>query len=156
MSSIPFKVVFFDLGNTLVRRIMQSGSEIKFEWVEGAKNALEQLKERELRLGLISNTGNLSKSQLLILLPADFSLDTFEHNLIILSSEHEFEKPQLAAFACAVDKAEIAPGECLFCTEELSHTLAAQQIGMRAVWLPLPPRGDIKGLVTDLVDAQLL
>lgn len=139
-----------------MKSIAQSGCELKFEWVEGAKNTLEQLKEREVRLGLISNTGNLSRSQLLSLLPADFSLDTFEQHLIILSSEHEFEKPQLAAFAYAVDKAGIAPIECLFCTEELSHTLAAQQIGMRAVWLSLPPRGDIKGLVTDLVDAQLL
>lgn len=119
-----------------MKSIAQSGCELKFEWVEGAKNTLEQLKEREVRLGLISNTGNLSRSQLLSLMPADFSLDTFEQHLIILSSEHEFEKPQLAAFAYAVDKAGIAPIECLFCTEDFNirwqrNKLACARYGYR-------------------------
>src|SRR5262245_25399537 len=48
------KVVFFDLGETLVRTTDRS-------WVPGALDALAVLRDAGLRLGVISNTGALSR-----------------------------------------------------------------------------------------------
>ncbi len=154
MDVFPLKVIFFDLGDTLVRKVPGS---TRSEWIEGAKEALVQLDEKGVRLGLLSNTGNLTRDRLFNdLLPVDFNADMFEEKLIILSSEVGAEKPKLRIFAHAIDEAGVAPVKCLFCTEDLPHTLAAQQIGMRAVWLPLPPLGNIESLTTELIKAHLI
>lgn len=118
-----FDTVFFDIGDTLVT----SGS-----WVEGAKATLEQLKSSGVRLGLISNTGNLSRDELKDHLPSDFSFEDFEDALIVLSSEVGIEKPDLRIFLLAVQRAAAPPWCSLFVGENLAETLAAQAAGLRA------------------------
>jgi FMN phosphatase YigB (HAD superfamily) len=145
---VPLKVIFFDLGDTLVKQNPDGGS--RKIWIEGAQEAIAQLNGKGVRLGIISNTGTLERHELFDdLLPTDFNADVFEENLIILSSEVDAVKPKLRIFAHAIDNAGVAPVECLFCTEDLSHTLAAQEIGMRAVWLQLD---DIKRLADKLIE----
>jgi putative hydrolase of the HAD superfamily len=139
-----YDVVYFDLGDTLV----QNNSPTN--WIPGARDAIDLLRQKGLRLGLISNTGNLTRQQLLGMLPSDFDLGQFDETLIILSSEVGVEKPALEIFRLAVTRSCVAASRCLFCTEELLHTLAAQQVGMHVARVQIPPQGDV-GSVPDLL-----
>ena len=82
------EVVFFDVGDTLVSQ----GA-----WVPGAKTCVARVREAGLRVGLVSNTGTLSRAELGDLLPPDFDLGEFEDSLLSLSSELGVEKPALSS-----------------------------------------------------------
>lgn len=122
---MPIQVAFFDIGNTLVDR--------RNNWMPGAQNVLGELKTKGVRLGLISNTGNLDRDQLQDLLPGDFDFDVFEEGLVILSSEVGVEKPNLGIFLLAVQHAGVSPWETAFIGEELDQAHAAQSAGMRSL-----------------------
>jgi FMN phosphatase YigB (HAD superfamily) len=139
----PTRVVFFDLGDTLVASADRA-------WVPGAKAALADLASGGLRLGVISNTGNLSRDQLAELLPADFDWATFAPELVILSAEVGVEKPSLEIFRRAVTTAGVAAAQCLFCTESLRDTLAAQRAGMLGARVQPPPHSDVASLAAVL------
>ncbi len=148
MTVSPYKVIFFDLGDTLV--IAKNG------WVPGAKTVISQLRAKGYRLGLISNTGDMTRDQLLAILPQDFDLSIFEENLIILSSEVGVKKPSLDIFSMAIKKANVKPSECLFCTESLLDTLAAEQVGIHVARLQKPPTSDVASIVEELENLQKL
>lgn len=142
------KVIFFDIVETLVTKDKQL--------ITGVKAMLAALHQKGIRLGIISNTGNLKRAEVFKKLPADFDFDIFEEQLIILSSEVGVEKPDLEIFHLALAKTGINAEECLFCTEDLVHTLAAQQIGFRTAKVIPPPTSDIADLNENLIKAQLL
>ena len=150
------KVAFFDIGNTLVT-VSPPG---RGEWIDGAKQVLDDLLARGVKLGIISNTGNLTRTALLDLLPANFSFDRFEPTLVILSSETDppTQKPERAIFELALDRAAaVVPGlergECLFCVEKLSEAIAARAAGLAAARVLIPPENsDIGTLPTVLRD----
>jgi len=136
---LPYRVIFFDLGDTLIR----GGG--RREWVPGARETLARLRAGAdaSKLGILSNTANLKREQIVSnLLPPDFDLSWFEPSLVLLSSEVRVEKPSPAIFRLALERAGklgAAPTACLYCTEDLLETLAAQQAGMHAARLLLPP-----------------
>src|SRR5262245_8146820 len=66
-------VVFFDLGDTLV-------SSVTTQWLPGATDTLSKLKQKGIRLGIISNTGDLDRADLQPLLPSDFDFNLFAAN----------------------------------------------------------------------------
>ena len=137
------KVVLFDLGDTLV--------DSSDKWVTGARATLAALAAAGLRLGIVSNTGALTRAELLAELPATFSFDAFEPSLVLLSSEVHVEKPDLAIFRLAVERAHVAAAAILFCTETALHALAAQRAGLQALRLVAPPHsdvGDVPALLT--------
>jgi len=142
------KVIFFDLGETLVTR--------RRAWVPGAQGALGELQRRRVRLGIISNTGELTRRAVFETLPMDFDARTFEEGLIIFSSEVGVEKPDPRIFQLALQRASLSAEECLFCTENLLHTLAAQRAGMRAARVLPPPGSDVGALVRELTTSGLL
>jgi len=146
---MSLQVIFFDIGDTLIIK----GTR---EWVPEAKNVLARLHHKGLRLGLISNTADLSRADFLKLLPDDFDLSLFEASLIILSSEVHLKKPDPEIFKLALKRAVAEPDRCLFCTEEVLHTLVAQTVGMRTARLQPPPMSDIGTLVELLVESGLL
>lgn len=139
-----YDAVFFDLGSTLVSPERQ--------WIEGARNALEQLRSRSIPVGVISNTGSLTRDQVLDLLPDGFDFDGFEPELVLLSSEVGIEKPDPRIFALAVERAITEPSRCLFCGEDLAETVAAQKVGLHAIRLASDTAADFATLI-DLVDA---
>lgn len=144
---MPFsfpKVIFFDIGDTLVQ---QQSSITRRVWIPEAKNTLNQLHAKNVRLGLISNTPGLTRTQLLNLLPIDFDLSIFEPNLILLSSEVNVEKPKPAIFLKALERSSILPTDCLFCGDELIETIVAQKVGMQTFRVSKPPAGDIGKLI---------
>ena len=102
---MAIKVIFFDIGNTLVS---------KKQWLPGAQEFVRAVKEKKIRVGLISNTGDLTRDKLQQLLPEDFDFGTFEDGLILLSSEIGIEKPSLGIFSLAVQHADVSPWETMF------------------------------------------
>ncbi len=120
---MTIKAIFFDIGDTLIR---------KKEWLPGSREFVSAMRERKLRLGLISNTGNLSREDLEKLLPPDFDFGLFEEGLTLLSSEVGIEKPILGIFSLAVQHTGFSPWETMFVGESLTETLAAQKAGMQA------------------------
>ncbi|MDJ0945591.1 MAG: HAD family hydrolase [Kiloniellales bacterium] len=128
--------VFFDIGDTLV-----GGSS----WMPGARDCLGALSTAGLPLGLISNTGNLTRPQLAAGLPGDFSFDDFRPALVLLSSEVNVEKPDPAIFRLAVGRAAVPPEDCVFVGENLVETWAAQAVGLRALRVARFPQ-DLQGL----------
>ena len=149
MSQFVHQVVFFDLGMTLV------GADTT-RWVPGAKTVLQQLGADHVRLGVISNTGNLSRAELQSRLPADFDWNVFDPTLVLLSSEVGVEKPSLDIFRLAIDRAGVPAAQCLYCSEDLLETLAAQRAGMAAARIGAPSRGDLRKLVQILRDLSQL
>jgi HAD superfamily hydrolase (TIGR01509 family) len=117
--------VFFDIGETLVDR--------QANWNPGAQSCLSFLRNAGEPLGLISNTGNLSREQLQQHLPAEFDFGLFEPDLVILSSELGKEKPDPAIFIHAIAQSGQSPANCIFVGEKLTEVWAAQSVGMRTV-----------------------
>ena len=142
MAIDAYRVIFFDLGDTLVSS--------ERSWLPGAKNMLMQLQAIGIRLGLISNTDTLDRNQVLARLPQDFDLGIFESELVLFSSEVHVEKPALGIFYLALRRAGVPSAQCLFCTETLLDTLAAQQAGMHTARLQTLPVSDISELFRTL------
>jgi FMN phosphatase YigB (HAD superfamily) len=149
------KLIFFDIGDTLV-------SNKKF--IEGAEDVLKELHAKGIRLGLLSDTDQLTRDQVSKQLPPGF-LDSslFEKDLVILSSEltkklgHDVDKSGIEIFYQVLALTGLSAGECLFCTESLKHTLIAQQAGMLTARLQKPPaESDIGELINELGEAGLL
>lgn len=131
MADTEIQVVFFDIGDTLVRSAQS--------WIPGAKEFLSQISSTNLRLGLISNTGNLNRNELTSHLPSDFNFQNFEDELILLSSEVGIEKPDIRIFLKAVKQAAVPPWTCFFVGEKLEETFAAQRAGMRSIRIARVP-----------------
>jgi FMN phosphatase YigB (HAD superfamily) len=140
------RVLFFDLGDTLVVPAARS-------WVPGASQTLAELRDRHMRLGVISNTGTLTRAELAPHLPPDFDWAAFADDLVLLSAEVKVEKPDREIFRLAVDRAGTAAAACLFCTESLADSIAAQGAGMRTARVQPPPHSDIGDLIRALVAA---
>lgn len=125
MALLGADTVFFDIGATLVR----NGPV----WVPGAPGLLCRLKDDGFRLGLISNTGGLSRAELAEHLAADFGFQLFDGQLILLSGEVGIEKPDIRIFLLAANRAAISPWKCVFVGENLEETVAAQNAGMKTL-----------------------
>lgn len=166
MNRTSARVIFFDIGDTLVRRVAASPSGEQFTWIPGAKDTLKAVRDAGLRLGLLSNTGPLTRNQLLARLPNDFDFGFFDQTLVVLSSEVGLEKPDPRIFRLAVNLAQQLPFEgvnlqidawhCLFCGESLAECLIAQQVGMTAVRLNFQPAPEISTLHDELKAAGLM
>jgi FMN phosphatase YigB (HAD superfamily) len=141
------KLIFFDLGDTLVK--------VPRTWLPGAKALLNSLKAKGLRLGIISNTGELPDRQAILdLLPADFDINLFDASIILFSSEVDLEKPSKEIFAEAVRRANLPAAQCLYCSENIVETLVAQHVGMRAIRVQSPPNSDLASLESALADFE--
>jgi FMN phosphatase YigB (HAD superfamily) len=142
-------VIFFDLGETLVTSARH--------WLPNAKQLLHALNEHGLKLGIISNTGDLATRQAILnLLPPDFDLSVFEANLVLFSSEVGKEKPGRPIFDEAVARSGRLARECLYCSENIVETLMAQSVGMLAVRVQTSPNNDLATLLKSLTDFQAL
>jgi putative hydrolase of the HAD superfamily len=138
-------VIFFDLGETLVTKPRR--------WLPGANALLDGLRQQGVRLGIISNTGDLTtRAQILDLLPIDFDLTRFERALTLFSSEVGLEKPQKAIFEEAATRAGVPANQCLYCSEDIVETLMAQHAGMRSIRVQTPPNSDLDKLQQSIAE----
>jgi FMN phosphatase YigB (HAD superfamily) len=143
------KAIFFDLGMTLV-------SADTTQWNPGAQTVITELRTEGLRLGIISNTGNLTRPQLKNRLPSDFDFNDFDAGLVLLSSEVGIEKPSQDIFRLAVNRVGAPSEQCLYCSEDFLETLAAQRAGMMAARIHPPPASDLRDLVEIVRKVTLL
>lgn len=136
MGTQMYNTIFFDLGLTLV-------GQDSSQWNEGAEQLLAQLRAANIRLGVISNTGDLTRAQLTARLPDTLDWNVFEPSLILLSSETGIRKPDVRIFQLAVERAGVEARRCLFCSDDLLETLAAQRVGLNAARLTPPPATEL-------------
>lgn len=166
MAPLRIKVVFFDLGDTLVHKPSGSPPGARFDWVPGAREVLTALGERGIRLGLISNTGSLMRADLSALLPTNFQFGRFDGGLVVLSSEVGIEKPDVRIFERALEQTRqrhagglgprADPAECLFCGESAIEVLVAQTAGMRGYRVTTHGARDTGRVVDTLIQVGLL
>ena len=93
--------IFFDLGETLVRPVVENGEIVRFAVFDFAVPVLEDLIGRGLRLGVISNTGTETRQHMEDLLEGAGLLRFFEAHLLILSSEVHLTKDDPTIFTLA-------------------------------------------------------
>jgi HAD superfamily hydrolase (TIGR01549 family) len=137
------KVIYFDLGDTLVTAPRR--------WLPGAKALLPSLRQKGFRLGIISNTQGLPTRQAILgKLPSDFDLQLFEPTLVLFSSEIGKAKPDREIFDEAVTRAGADPAECLYCSENVVETLMAQHVGMHTIRVQTSPNSDLATFEEDL------
>lgn len=137
------RVIFFDLGNTLVT--------LPKKWIQGAPVLLVAWRSAGFRLGIISNTAGLpDRAAILDLLPDDFDLNLFDPTLVLFSSEVGIDKPQKAIFEEAVHRAAIGASQCLYCSESIVETLVAQRVGMLTIRVQASPNNDLGSLASEL------
>jgi HAD superfamily hydrolase (TIGR01662 family) len=148
------KVIFFDIGDTLVTRAPNATAPTdRNVWIPGAKELIAQLQSKGFRVGLISNTGNLKRDDFLKLVPEDFDLAQFDAKLVLLSSEVGVKKPNVEIFQMAVNRAGVSAQETMFVGENLVETLAAQRAGMRSARISPPPASEVSKLADALKEA---
>lgn len=117
-------VIFFDIGDTLATpRLSADGGLIGFTVFPEALAALEALRARSLRMGIISNRGSIPAADVLRALEASGLLGFFDPRLVIFA-----RKDSPAPFARAAAAARVPPTECIFVGEnaaERGHALGA-------------------------------
>lgn len=117
-------VIFFDIGQTLATaRLDAHGRLISFTVLPGVIEALEGLRERSLRMGIISDRGGIPAETVTQKLEKAGLLKFFDPQLIIFA-----KKNSPAPFTAAAEAAGVAPSECYFVgenNEERSHALTA-------------------------------
>ena len=149
MPSSELRVLFFDLGETFVRTADRSwgagGTRSAHGGAIRGPAARDHLEHREP-----------DPAQLAGRLPTDFDWAEFESSLVILSSEAGAEKPSPEIFRKAIAAAGVAPPECLFCTEDLTDTLAAQPAGELTARVQRPPHSDLGDLLKAATRTGLL
>src|ERR1051326_1393435 len=109
--------------------------------VEGARDVLREMRDRELRIGLISNTGRTPGSilrEVLTRLDLGPSIDA-----MVFSNEHGECKPRASIFDALQRQLGVEYGEMVFVGDNLYvDVYGAQRCGMRAIHFIPPRRGD--------------
>lgn len=130
------RTVFTDLGAELddadVDRYIDATHEVwhrSFSVPDEARELLDELRRRGLRLAIVSNTA--TPGRLIRPLLAEQGLAE-RVDTIVLSSEHGKRKPHAAIFEAALAELGVAPERALFVGDRrYQDMLGAKQLGMR-------------------------
>ena len=114
-------------------RAYASGVEQGITPMEGARQVLSELKQRGLRLGLLSNTtwpGEFHRQEL-----QTFGLMSF-FDALAFSCELGAWKPNMLAFHYVTDRLGVLPAEAVYVGDAPEiDVLGAQRAGLRGVWI---------------------
>ncbi len=92
-STNPVSTVFFDLGATLVDAVVNPDRSLKaFIVLPGAREVLQALKKKKIRMGIISDNGSHPPAAVRKALTGAKLLPFFTKKLILLSSEVRIDK----------------------------------------------------------------
>lgn len=141
MNGSTTPVVFFDIGDTLgTPRISPPPYRLEgldiYRYIPGI---LQQLKDNNVQIGIISNTGNETENDMKRVLEEAGIYKFFEPNLLIYSSVVSIRKPSPEIFQLAADRAgyATAPEQCLFVGEDSKERKSAVEVGWRVSPHPL-------------------
>lgn len=128
------RAVFLDLGDTLVDEGSAvrnaSGDVVAVEAMPDAFRLLAELRERGLRLVLVSNGRSTDARNVLKYTGLDGQFDG-----VLISGETGSEKPDAKMFEMALEIAGVAPGEALMVGNRASADIAgANALGIGSVW----------------------
>ena len=125
--------IFFDIGDTLATPVFENstGQLINFNVLPHVMETLETLKKRALRMGIISNAGNIKAEEVNNLLDACGLLGFFDPAIVIYRKK---DSPEI--FAEAARQAGAKPEECLFVGENRDERERAARAGLTAVARP--------------------
>ncbi len=141
MESQSISVVFFDIGDTLGYPVVSPPpSHLEsLNVYPYVPNILRQLKENNIRIGIISNTGEDKKGLVQRVLEEAQIYNFFEPNLLIYSSEVGIRKPSPEIFRLAAERAGYADESkhCLFVGEDSKERKAAHDLGWRVTPHPI-------------------
>lgn len=142
------EVVFFDLGATLGSPVLSPPPIhlIGFKVFNFTKPVLRELRDRGLRLGVISNTGEDDGTAVDAVLEQAGIRDFFEPALRIYSRDVGMRKDSPGIFLLAAERAGAPPSQCLFVGEDPAERAFAEEAGNATA---PDPR-----LVVDILDAQ--
>ena len=94
--------IFFDLGATLVDPVVTPDGEFSgFKVMPDTADGLKRLRDAQLRLGIISNTGNIDADRLRTALNDDKLLELFDPRLVLFSGEIGADKSTPEIFRLA-------------------------------------------------------
>ena len=133
-----------DAAWTRAARIYASGVDEPVVPFDGARELLQQLKERGLRVGLLSNTTWPSEFHLQEI--DKFKLTEF-FDAMAFSCELGAWKPNAEAFQHVTDRLGVSPAEAVYVGDLPQIDVAgAQRAGLRAVWMAALARepGEVK------------
>jgi putative hydrolase of the HAD superfamily len=139
-----FGISLNDKARMQAARVYASGVENGLVPLEGAREVLQGVKARGLRLGLLSNTT----------WPGQFHLQELERfglieffDVMAFTCELGVWKPDAAAFHHVTERLGVQPAEAVFVGDSVRVDVSgAQKAGLRAVWIStrgLEP-GDVK------------
>ena len=142
--------IFFDLGDTLGTPIL-SVSPIRlvgFSVFPYGRTVLAKLRERGLRLGVISNTGEDDGATVNRVLEDANLLQPFDHDLLIYSRDVQMTKSSPGIFRLAAERAgqAVAAERCLFVGEDAKERATAADAGWSVCPHPL--------LVSEVLDGE--
>lgn len=117
-------VVFFDIGDTLATPVLSPDDRLLgFNVFPEARQSLESINAKNIRVGVISNAGDEEPARVNELLDQCGLLRFFDRSLIIYG-----KKDSPAIFVGAAAQANVPPDQCVFVGEnskERSHAMAA-------------------------------
>lgn len=138
-------VIFFDIGDTLATPTFSADGELLgFTVFPEVLQALEALRERALRMGIISNRGDIQAKTVTRALEECGLLGFFDPALVIYE-----KKDSPAVFAGAAKSAGVPPGQCIFVGENSAERNLALHAGFSKA-IPHP------SLVPDIIDGDAL
>jgi FMN phosphatase YigB (HAD superfamily) len=133
--------VFFDLGDTLGTAVVSAEPVhlTGFKVFPFVPDLLESLRQRHVRLGVISNTGADGHETVDAVLAKSGLLAFFEPELRIYSKDVGHTKDDTEIFQIAIERAGMSkqPDRCLFVGEDADERGVAVDAGMRVLSDPL-------------------
>jgi bacterial leucyl aminopeptidase len=127
----PIAAVFFDLGDTLGEATVGGHPPrlVRFDVFPFVADVLNQLQQRGLRRGVISNTGQDRSPAMLALLAPTGLLQQLDEDLLVFSADEGITKASRQIFDRAAARAGLAPKQCLFVGEDVAERATASAAG---------------------------
>lgn len=122
-------IVFFDIGDTLATPVLSPDNRLLgFNVFPEARQALESLAAKNIRMGVISNAGDEEPARVNELLDQCGLLRFFDRSLIIYG-----KKDSPAIFVSAAGQANVPPDQCVFVGENSKERALALAAGFLRV-----------------------
>ena len=140
------RVIFFDIGETLGQVAMNpDGRAVRLSVYPYILPIITALRERRLRLGVISNTGDRPQVEIDALLDETGIASFFDHTLLLYSSVLGLEKNSPEIFLRSAEIAQEPAENCMFVGEASWERANAAAAGMRICPHPLLVADALRG-----------